>query len=73
VLLAGPEGNAFALMGRARSYGQQLGLAQSVIDAVIKDMKSADYTHLVRVFARTFGVCVDIYNADGTLYDVEKD
>ena len=48
----GPDGNAFVLLGYARSYAKQLGLDG---DAIIKDMMSDDYEHLLQVFDKHFG------------------
>ena len=50
--LTGPQGNAFALMGMAKRYANQLGLDA---DLIIKDMRSGDYEHLVQVFDDAFG------------------
>ena len=50
--LTGPDGNAYSLLARARSYAQQLDLNHV---AIIKDMMSKDYEHLVQVFDNHFG------------------
>ena len=50
--LTGPDGNAFALMGYAKGFAKQLGLDG---DAIIKDMMSDDYEHLLQVFDKHFG------------------
>lgn len=50
--LTGPEGNAFALMGYATSFGRQLELD---VPQIIDEMKSGDYENLVRVFDYYFG------------------
>ena len=50
--LTGPDGNAYSLLARARSYAQQLDLNDV---AIIKDMMSKDYEHLVQVFDYHFG------------------
>ncbi len=50
--LTGPDGNAYSLLARAKSYAQQLGLNDT---AIIKDMMSKDYEHLVQVFDNHFG------------------
>ena len=55
--LAGPEGNAFALMGYARRYARQLGLDEKQI---ISEMMSGDYENLVMTFDKYFGQYVDI-------------
>ena len=50
--LTGPDGNAYALMGMAKRYANQLGLDAELI---INDMKSGDYEHLLQVFDDAFG------------------
>ena len=50
--LTGPDGNAFCLMGYAKSYARQL---QKDEDAIIKEMMQGDYEHLLEVFEREFG------------------
>jgi hypothetical protein len=50
--LTEPEGNAFNLMGRARSFAKQLGIDSAPI---IEDMISGDYEHLLAVFENHFG------------------
>ena len=50
--LTGPDGNAYSLLARARSYARQLDLNDV---AIIKDMMSKDYEHLVQVFDNHFG------------------
>ena len=50
--LTGPDGNAYSLLARARSFAQQLDLNDV---AIIKDMTSKDYEHLVQVFDNHFG------------------
>ena len=50
--LTGPEGNAFVLLGYAKRLGSQLGLDS---DAIVAEMMSSDYEHLVEVFDREFG------------------
>ena len=53
--LTGPQGNAFALMGIAQSFAKQLGYSKEQIDAMMTDMQSSDYEHLVQVFDDNFG------------------
>lgn len=50
--LTGPEGNAFALMGYATSFGRQLQLD---VPQIITEMKSGDYENLIEVFENYFG------------------
>jgi hypothetical protein len=53
--LSGPDGNAYALVSYARRYARQLKLDG---DAIIKDMMSGDYDHLLQVFEMHFGMVV---------------
>lgn len=57
--LSGPDGNAFALMGHAKTLGRQIGLDT---DKIIKEMQSGDYDNLVNVFDRYFGSVVELTN-----------
>ena len=50
--LAGPQGNAFYLMGFASKNARKFGLDSSVI---LAEMKSGDYENLVQVFDKYFG------------------
>lgn len=56
--LAGPDGNAYTLMRYAKNFGKQLGMEKADIDAVIEDMMSGDYEHLLEVFDEHFGTFV---------------
>jgi len=56
--LNGPDGNAWALMGRAKGWAKEMGLDGK---AIIADMMSGDYDHLVAVFDEHFGSLVTIY------------
>lgn len=49
--LRGPEGNAFALMGIARHWAQQLDIDPAPI---IADMRSGDYHHLLTAMEAAF-------------------
>ena len=55
--LTGPDGNAFVIMAHAVSYAKQLGLDK---DAILEDMQSGDYEHLLEVFDKHFGQYVDL-------------
>ena len=50
--ISGPGGNAFALMGYARILAIQMGLDSN---AIVNDMMSGDYEHLLEVFENHFG------------------
>jgi hypothetical protein len=56
--LTGPEGNAFVLLGTAKSLAKQLHMDP---DPIIADMMSADYDNLIEVFDSNFGDYVDLY------------
>jgi len=53
--LTGPDGNAFALMGIAKRFGQQLGWDRAKSQDLINEMIDGDYEHLLQVFDREFG------------------
>ena len=59
--LTGPEGNAFVLLGYARTLGKQLDMSPEDIAAIKEDMTSGDYEHLVDVFDKHFGKFVTLY------------
>tara|TARA_R100001463_G_scaffold64074_1_gene117145 strand:- start:807 stop:1028 length:222 start_codon:yes stop_codon:yes gene_type:complete len=50
--LTGPEGNAFVLLGYAKSYCQQLNLSFKQVN---DQMTSGDYENLIEVFDKYFG------------------
>jgi hypothetical protein len=50
--LTGPAGNAFVLMGYAKSYAQQLDFDWGEIQ---QQMTSGDYENLVKIFDENFG------------------
>lgn len=56
--LLGPDGNAFVLMGFATELAKKLKLDG---DAIIADMMSGDYEHLIEVFEKNFGQYVILY------------
>lgn len=58
--LAGPEGNAFALLGLANEYGKQLRFSPERIKQIQADMRSDDYDNLIKVFDENFGEFVDL-------------
>ena len=60
--LRGPEGNAFALLGVARTWGRQLGLD---VKAIQDDMQSGDYEHLVEVFEKHFSTVCELVGKPG--------
>ena len=50
--LTGPDGNAYVLLGYAKSYAKQLGLD---FDKIRDEMTSSDYENLIQVFDKYFG------------------
>ena len=63
--LAGPDGNAFVLLGYALNFGKQLAWSSEKIATVVKEMQSDDYNHLVAVFDHHYGDCVDLLLPEG--------
>jgi len=57
IVLSGPDGNAFVLLGYAKALCHQLKMDEKKI---IKEMQSSDYDNLVLVFDRYFSDYVDI-------------
>lgn len=58
--LSGPGGNAFALLGTARSLGKQLGYTREELTELSEKMTAGDYENLIRVFDEHFGMIVDL-------------
>jgi len=56
--LTGPEGNAFALLGYAKRFANQLNLDFTAVSA---EMTAGDYENLVEVFDGYFGDYVTLY------------
>ncbi|MAV94665.1 MAG: hypothetical protein CMA31_03130 [Euryarchaeota archaeon] len=57
--LSGPDGNAFALIGHARSLARQIGLDG---DLIMGQMMGGDYNHLLDTFDKYFGSVVELTN-----------
>jgi len=58
--LTGPQGNAYFILGTADQLGRQLGLDSDDLNAIMEDMKSSDYEHLIETFDKHFGSLVDL-------------
>lgn len=58
--LSGSDGNAFVLLGQARSFAKQLKYSEAETAALMADMKSSDYENLITVFDKHFGNFVDL-------------
>ena len=50
--LTGSDGNAYFLLGYAKSFCKQMGLNYEIVS---EEMKSSDYENLVMVFDEYFG------------------
>jgi hypothetical protein len=59
--LAGPEGNAFRLMGLADNLGKQLNIPLEVRKDIRKTMMLGDYEDLIKTFDIWFGEFVILY------------
>ena len=62
--LQGPNGNAFALMGRAGDLLRQLGRRDEV-SALRTEMMAGDYNNLLRIFEENFSDYVELINKPG--------
>lgn len=58
--LTSPQGNAFSLIGLARTLGKKLDRDESQLAAITAEMMSGDYENLIQVFDREFGDLVDL-------------
>ena len=58
--LSGPQGNAFVLLGMAEEFAKQLGYDELETSALLTDMQSSDYNHLINVFDNAFGSFVTL-------------
>lgn len=63
--IAGPEGNAFYLLGAAEKYGKQMGFDTEKRKQIQEEMKSGDYNNLLKVFIKNFGMVVKIKGGKG--------
>ena len=65
--LDGPEGNAFQLMAYEQRFAKDMGYVSA--EAIINNMKSGDYTNLVRTFDKYFGEFVILETRDEELLE----
>ena len=56
----GPDGNAFALLAYANTFGKQLGFDKEKLSKIRDEMMSGDYQNLLKVFDANFGHVVDL-------------
>jgi len=59
--LTGPEGNAFRLLGLARSLARQLDYSKKEIEDLMTEMTGSDYDYLIKTFDDHFGNYVNLY------------
>ena len=50
------DGNAFAILGRARGAARRAGWSGERIDSLIRDATNGDYNHLLAVMMENFDV-----------------
>ena len=62
--LAGPDGNAFALMAQADDFLRQMGRRHE-FNAMRTEMMSGDYENVIRIFEENFGDFVELVNKPG--------
>ena len=60
--LQGPDGNSYALMAYAKSFGRQIGMSEEIVGKVIDKMTSGDYNNLLLVFEDYFGNVCELIN-----------
>ena len=65
--LDGPDGNAFALMAYASRFAKDMGYASD--EAILNNMRSGDYTNLVKTFDKYFGEYVILETRDEELLE----
>ena len=58
--LNGPEGNAFYILGTAKSLCKQIGIGTERTTEILDEMRSDDYEHLIQTFDKYFGKLVDL-------------
>lgn len=56
--LTGPDGNTYVLLATAKRLARQWGYE---VEPIMKEMKSGDYEHLLRIFDSHFGDRVIMY------------
>lgn len=71
--LAGPEGNAYFIIGQARLLGKELGWSKAQLEQLQKDMMSSDYEHLIQVFDEHFGDFIDLVRPSREIQDEDTD
>lgn len=59
--LAGPQGNAFYLLGLASKLSRKLRMPSEQEQAIQLEMTKSDYSNLIEVFDKHFGDYVILY------------
>lgn len=54
--LVGTDGNAFAILGKARKAGKRAGWSKEKVNEVLEEAKSGDYDHLLQTVMIHFDV-----------------
>ena len=67
--LDGPKGNAFVILGTAKSLAKQIGYSDLQTEEILEQMRKADYDHLMHVFLKYFDAYVDLWTADKNLLE----
>ena len=62
--LDGPQGNAFALLGQAKTWAKELSIDYKPIQT---EMMSGDYTNLCKTFQKYFGRIVRLETTNDDL------
>jgi hypothetical protein len=52
--LAGEDGNAFAILGRAHRAARQAGMPEEQWKAIMKEATASDYDHLLQTMLKNF-------------------
>ena len=63
--LTGPDGNAYVLLATAVGLARKFGYDE---DALMGEMKSGDYEHLLKLFEGYFGDRVTMYRLNINTY-----
>ncbi len=52
--LVGLDGNAFAILGRAKRVAQRTGWTKEEVDKMLEEAMSGDYDHLLQTMVKYF-------------------
>lgn len=58
VHLAGPDGNAFCILGNAQRLLKQAGYNKQEIDKVLAEALSSDYDHLLKTIGKVLDLTI---------------